>query len=113
MAMFNQLNFHSFFLIFFKLNFRDLICHSLEQSKNGMIIYPQNDELLSYNMETMINVQFNYYINIMAVMREHEFHQYNGSHRRTRIQDEGNLLHFFYGSDLDTFRVFRHISGGN
>ena len=69
----NHFNFQSFFLIFFKLNFGDLISHLLQQSKNGMIIYLQNNELLRDNMVTIIDVQFNCYINTIAIMREHEF----------------------------------------
>ena len=73
-AILNHLNFHTFFLIFFfKLNFWDLIYHLLKQTKNGMIIYPQNNELRGDNMVTKIDVQLNCYINTMAVMREHEF----------------------------------------
>ena len=56
-----------------KLNFGELIYHLLKQSKNGKIIYSLNNESLGDNMATMIDVQFNCYINTVEVMREHEF----------------------------------------
>ena len=55
------------------MNFGELIHHLLKHSKNGMIIYPQNNELLGDNMVTMIDVQFNYYINKVEIMTEYEF----------------------------------------
>ena len=45
---------------------------SLKQSKDGMIIYAQNNELLVDNIETMIDLKFNCYINTVEVMKEHE-----------------------------------------
>ena len=72
-AIRNHLNFHTFFPHLFKLNFWELIYNLLKQSKNGMIIYPQNNELLGDNIVTMIDVQFNCYINTVEVLREHEF----------------------------------------
>ena len=88
-----------FFLIFFKLSLEELMYCSLKQSKNERIIYPQNNELLVDNIETIIDLQLNCYINIVEVMREHE------------LKMMAIWCAIFSDSNTNTLYVFKHNSG--